>query len=95
LLIDETIPDPQHTVVANDLRNLATLYSLEGRHADAEPLLQRLLAIKEAALGPDSPQLVPVLDSYVTVLRILNCDDEAKPLAVRADALRAQPAQKP
>ena len=81
--------------MANDLRNLATLYSLEGRYADAEPLLQRLLALKEAAVGPDSPQLVPILDSYVVVLRVIGCDDEAKPLAVRADAIRSKAVKSP
>jgi tetratricopeptide (TPR) repeat protein len=95
LVIDEALPDLQHAVVPRDLRNLATLYSLEGRYSDAEPLLQRLLTIKEAAVGPDSPQLVPILDSYVIVLRVLGCDDEAKTMAVRADALRSQPAKKP
>jgi hypothetical protein len=71
------------------------LYSLEGRYTDAEPLLKRLLAIKEAALGHNSPQLVPILDSYVIVLRVLGRDDEAKSMEARADKLRNQPVKKP
>jgi len=36
---------------------LAALYSDQAREAEAEPLYQRALAIREKALGPDHPTL--------------------------------------
>jgi len=35
------------------VNNLAHLYHLQGRYAEAEPLYQRALAIDKNALGPD------------------------------------------
>ena len=46
---------PDHPDVANSLNILGFLYLLQGRYADAEPLLKRALAIGEKALGPDHP----------------------------------------
>ena len=39
------------------LNNLAELYKVQGRYADAEPLFKRSLAIREKALGPDHPDV--------------------------------------
>src|SRR3954454_17748946 len=44
-----------HPDVAQSLNNLAGLYDSQGKHAEAEPLYQRSLAICEKALGPDHP----------------------------------------
>jgi hypothetical protein len=41
--------------------NLALLYNSWGRYADAEPLYQRALAIREKALGPDHPNTALVV----------------------------------
>ncbi len=38
--------------LATSLNNLAALYDEQGKYAQAEPLYQRALAIKENALGP-------------------------------------------
>ena len=40
-------------VVAKALNNLATLYFVQGRDADAEPLFKCALAILQKALGPN------------------------------------------
>jgi hypothetical protein len=40
-------------LAANALNNLAMLYFLQGRDADAEPLFKCALAILDKALGPD------------------------------------------
>ncbi len=42
---------PEHPDVAQSLNNLAELYRVQGRYAEAEPLYQRALAIREKALG--------------------------------------------
>ena len=46
---------PEHPNVATSLNNLAALYKAKGQFADAEPLYQRALAIREKVLGPDHP----------------------------------------
>src|SRR5262249_52767597 len=44
-----------HPLVATVLHNLATLYRVQGRYDQAEPLLQRALQIRQARLGKDHP----------------------------------------
>ncbi len=46
---------PDHPDVARSLNNLADLYERQGRYAEAEPLFERALAIRERAVGPDHP----------------------------------------
>ena len=49
----------EHPRLATSLNNLAELYRAQGRYAQAEPLHQRALAIREkAALGPELPQVI-------------------------------------
>ena len=48
-------PRPRHW-----LNNLASLYRDTGRYAEAEPLFQRAIAIFEASLPPDHPNLATV-----------------------------------
>ena len=45
-----------HPTVGESLMNLGALYRIEERYAEAEPLLQRAVAIAERVLGPDHPQ---------------------------------------
>ena len=42
---------PDHPDVAQSLNNLADLYSAQGRHADAEPLYKRALALTPEQRG--------------------------------------------
>ena len=42
---------PEHPDVAQSLNNLAVLYHTQSKYAEAEPLYERSLAIKEKALG--------------------------------------------
>ena len=44
---------PDHPEVATNLNNLAELYRVQGRYAEAEPLNRRSLAIREKAFGPE------------------------------------------
>ena len=43
--------------MAHSLNNLAGLYQSMGRYAEAEPLCQRSLAIREKQLGRDHPDV--------------------------------------
>ena len=45
------------------LNNLAALYNNQGQYAEAKPLYERALAIREKALGPD----------YRATLENINC----------------------
>jgi len=50
--------------LATSLGNLATLYQAQGRYAEAGPLHERALAIREAALGPEHPDVAKVAWRY-------------------------------
>ena len=39
------------------MEGLALVYSREGKYAEAEPLFQKVMAIKEKALGSDNPEV--------------------------------------
>ncbi len=55
--------------MATSLNNLATLYQARYRYAEAEPLYQRALAIRDKALGPDHPHVAQSLENYAALLR--------------------------
>ena len=48
------LPAPK-SLFATDLANLAELYRDQDRPAEAEPLFERALAIREKVLGPEHP----------------------------------------
>ena len=50
-----------HLDVATSLNTLAYFYEKQGRYADAEPLYQRALAIREKEFGPDHPNVAQSL----------------------------------
>ena len=52
-----------HPYVGMSLNNLASLYKSQGRYADAEPLYERALAIREKSLGPDHPAVGTTLNN--------------------------------
>jgi tetratricopeptide (TPR) repeat protein len=54
LAIREKVLGPEHPDVAQSLNNLGELYRIQGRYAEAEPLLKRALAIRERVLGSTS-----------------------------------------
>jgi tetratricopeptide (TPR) repeat protein len=54
---------PAWTFLASLLSNLADLYINERRYAEAEPLLNRSLAIAEKVLGPDHPNVAQTLNN--------------------------------
>ena len=46
---------PNQLDVSDSLYNLGMSYKAQGRFAEADPLYQRALGIKEEILGPDHP----------------------------------------
>ena len=75
--------------MATSLNSLAVLYLAQDQHAQAEPLYQRALAIREKALGPDHPNVATSLENYAALLRELDRTAEAETIEVRAKAIRA------
>ena len=55
--------------MAYPLNNLASLYSNQGKYAEAEPFLQRALQIREQALGPQHPLTRKTKRRYVSLQR--------------------------
>ena len=52
--------------MAVTLNDLAEVYSLEGKHKEAESSYVRALAIYEKSLGPDHPNVATVLHNLAT-----------------------------
>jgi tetratricopeptide (TPR) repeat protein len=75
--------------VATDLSNLAVLYSTQGQYAEAEPLYQRALAIKEKALGPDHPDVATALNNVAALYKKTGREKEAAVMEKRAAAILA------
>ena len=73
--------------------NLALLYHARDRYAEAEPLFQRSLGMKERALRPEHPDVATSLENYAALLRKTGRADEATEMEGRAKAIRARHAQ--
>ncbi len=81
--------------LATSLNNLAELYREQGKYAEAEPLHQRALAIREKALGPEHPDVATSLETYANFLRKMERDAEAEQMEARAKAIRSKMTQEP
>jgi tetratricopeptide (TPR) repeat protein len=57
IAILEKANGPKDPQLATVLGNFARVYSMSGRNAEAVPLFAREVAIKEAVLGPDNPNV--------------------------------------
>ena len=79
--------DPIIPTVATSLNNLAVLYRDQGKYAEAEPLYQRALAIREKALGSDHPDVAASLNNLAELYRDQGKYAEAEPLYQRALAI--------
>jgi tetratricopeptide (TPR) repeat protein len=76
--------EPHETAILGKLLfNLGRLVREEGAADEAEPLLQRALAIAERWLGPNDPDLVPYLCRLIDCLQDLDRGREAEPLLRR------------
>ncbi|MFQ5911655.1 MAG: tetratricopeptide repeat protein [Nitrospinota bacterium] len=58
------------------------------QYAEAIPLVQRSLAIREKALGPDHPNIVKTLNNLAGLYVKLGKREEAAALSARAKAMQ-------
>jgi tetratricopeptide (TPR) repeat protein len=58
--------------LAPSLMNLAAVSYAQGQYTEAAQLYQRALVLQEQILGPDDPQLIPVLEANAAVHRKLH-----------------------
>ena len=72
------------TELATSLNNLARLYYLIGKYAQAEPLYVRALAIKEKQLGSNHPDTATSLNNLASLYESISKYAEAELLFVRA-----------
>ena len=70
------------------LNNLAELYRVQGRFDEAAPLYERALAVAEAALGPDHPDVALTLNGLAELHRAHGDYEAAEPEYARALAIR-------
>lgn len=75
---------PEDSDVAGSLNNLAELYRVQGRYADAEPLYRRALAIVEKVLGPEHPLVAIALDNLGSLYKGQGRLSDAEPLHRRS-----------
>jgi len=61
-------PAPARADEANDLNNRAVELSKAGRYSEAIPLADRAVALREKALGPNHPQVAPLLNNLAAML---------------------------
>ena len=81
--------------VAKYQHNLARLYTLQHREAEAELLYQRSLAIVERALGANHPQVASILEGYAALERAMGNMAQTESMEARLKKIRAaDPAQK-
>ncbi len=85
--IREGALDPGHPDVAASLNNLAELYKTQGRYAEAEPLLERVLEIDEKSLGPEHPDVAISLNNLASLYDDQGRYAEAEPLYERSLAI--------
>jgi CHAT domain-containing protein len=74
---------PDHPDVARSLNNLADLYERQSRYADAEPLYQRALAIRERAVGADHPDTATSANNLAFLYRAEGRVADALPMVQR------------
>jgi hypothetical protein len=72
------------------MNNLAVYLFARASPEEAEPLLQRALAIDEQAYGPDHPNVAIRLSNLALLLKATNRLGEAEPLMLRALAIGEQ-----
>ena len=75
---------PEHTAVALSLDNLAGMYSRDARHAEAEQLLKRSLAIRELTYGSENPIIISSIDSLAELYCVEGKYAQAEPLLRRS-----------
>lgn len=67
----------------NSLNRLALCYKSQGRYDDAEKIYVRAVEMREAIVGSLSKDLLPLLEQYAGLLRIVKRDQEAEKIEKR------------
>ncbi len=80
LTLRERTLTSEHAALASSLENLGKLYMIDGRTAQAEPLLRRAYEISLSTLGPDRQETQKRLDNLAQVCTALNKNSEAEGL---------------
>ena len=86
----DDIASPDRDAMANAswlLNRAGTYLYVRARLGDAKALLERALAIDEAAYGPDHPAVATDLNNLASILRDLGQPEAARPLQERALAI--------
>ena len=78
---------PQDRRLATSLNNLVGVHSAEGKYADAEPLLERALAINEKALGAGHPRVAQTLNNLALLYEAQGKYADTESLLERALAI--------
>ena len=83
---------PEHPEVSESLLGLASLYSDQGKYAEAEPLYKRSLTILENAdaYWAGYPNVPGVMEAYAGMLHKDHRDAEAAEMEARARSVRAE-----
>ena len=66
------------------MNDLGVLLLTKASYGEAEPLMQRALAIDEASYGPDHPNVARDLNNLAQLLQATNRQEEAEPLMRRS-----------
>ena len=77
--------DPASSEMATANAYLAKVYNARGRHADAEVLLRRVVAVREAQLAPDNLLLLEAADDLMVSLKAQGKESEAAEVESRYD----------
>jgi tetratricopeptide (TPR) repeat protein len=87
-------PDPKDPTfgdknpdVAKRLNNIAELFVLEGKFAEAEPLLKRALMITKTTMGENHPRVATTMKLYAQVLRKMGKAKEAEKLDAKEKSI--------
>lgn len=78
---------PTHSEMAKGLTSLGYVYEARQEFQKAEPLIKQALKVRESAFGRDHPNIVPNLEQYAGLLKLMNRQDEALSLLDRRKAI--------
>ena len=82
-------PEDEASMMRAD-HNLALIYVEKKNYVEAEVLYKRAITTMEKLYGAMSPGLIPYLNNYAKLLRILKRDPEAKVLEARVETIKKQ-----
>jgi CHAT domain-containing protein/Tfp pilus assembly protein PilF len=88
MISDEATGRDRQIVEADSLHNLARLYRIQSKYAEAEPLFRRSLEMREKILGPNHPEVAQNLNNLAVLYMNQGKYAEAEPLCRRALEMR-------